>query len=40
VLRHSRNRQRLLALEGERLDIAFHLDPSRYLSIRLHPLPN
>lgn len=32
------NRQRLLALEGERLDIAFHLDPARYLTIRLHPL--
>ncbi len=32
------NRQRLLELEGERLDIAFHLEPARYLTIRLHPL--
>ncbi len=31
-------RQRLLALEGQRIDFAFHLNPARYLTIQLHPL--
>ncbi|MBN2722628.1 MAG: hypothetical protein JXR95_01000 [Deltaproteobacteria bacterium] len=31
------NRQRMLALEGGQTDIAYHLDPGRYLSIGLHP---
>ncbi len=32
------NRQRLLALEGQRIDFAFHLNPARYPTIQLHPL--
>ena len=31
------NRQRLLALEGQRIDFAFHLSPSRHLTSQLHP---
>jgi peptide/nickel transport system substrate-binding protein len=31
-------RQRLLALEGQRIDFAYHLNPARYLTIQLHPL--